>query len=34
MIIGAYSIGGYFCLLIAIILVTIGGYLLVNIDGY
>jgi hypothetical protein len=31
MIIGGYSIDGYWCLLIAIILVTIGGY---SIDGY
>jgi hypothetical protein len=30
-IIGAYTIGGYWCLLMAIILVVIGGY---SIGGY
>jgi hypothetical protein len=31
MVIDEYSIGGYWCLLMAIILVTIGGY---SIGGY
>jgi len=31
MVIDGYSIGGYWCLLMAIILVTIGGY---SIGGY
>jgi hypothetical protein len=31
MVIDGYFIGGYWCLLMVIILVTIGGY---SIDGY
>jgi hypothetical protein len=34
MVIDGYSIGEYWCLLIGVILVVIGGYYINVIDGY
>ncbi len=34
MVIDGYFIGGYWCLLIVIILMVIGGYYMVDIDDY